>query len=169
MNFQPYISKVAIATAAKINKICMKKTTFATPVYPRPALLCHVFCLYPILSKVFPFALVCRSLSAFHPLLSRSHMFYPVYTHAFPQLCYATLSSFTHVLPFYLRFSTFILFTHILLRLYPCLPRVNHVSSRSLFTPVYSRFHLFTWCFDPRLSTFLLVYPCLLLFIIVFL
>ena len=135
--------------------------------------------LCPSLSTVFPFAHVCPSLSAFHPihlrftpgypLLSRSRMFYPVFTHVYPQL-----STFLLVLCLrqFIRYSRFHLFTlyvdpslSTFLLVYPCLllfyPRFT------LFTEVYASFTrltLFTHVY-LSLSTLYPVYPCLPQFI----
>ena len=167
-----------------MSKFCMRKTTFVTSVYPRFTPFSHVipvharftpvsiftqvysrFSRLPMSTLVYPyftpFTLVYATLSTFHPVFSQ------VYASS------STLSSFTHVLPFYPRLSTFFPFTHILPRYYPCLSRVIHVSSnpRPLFTPVYTSFNLFTLSmltpvyprFSP-LTMFTTFYPCFIPF-----
>ena len=171
-----------------MSRICMRKTTFFTSVYPRFTLFSHVipvharfnpgsiftqvysrFSRLPMSTLVYPyftpFTLVYARLSAFHP----------VFRQVYASL--STLNSFTHVLPFYPRLFTFIPFTHILPRYYPCLSRVIHASSnsRSVFTPVSTSFNLFTLSVltpvYPRFSPFTMFtnfYPCFFPFLDVY-
>ena len=116
------------------------------PLYPRFTPSSHALPRFPALPQFIHDFAVCpclpwlyahfTSFAPVYPLLSRSRMFYPVYTHVFPQL------------------STFlpVLCTSIFTFFKICLP--------SMLTPVYPRSYPFTNAYS-FLSTFYPVYPCL--------
>ena len=121
----------------KINSICMRKTAFPTPVYPRFTPSSHALPRFPSLNQ---------------------------FIHAFP-VCPCFISPLSPM--FYPRLSTFIPVSHVLPRLYLFLPQVIEVSSRSLFTPVYSRFNCLPSMFTPvypRSYPFTYVYSFLSMF-----
>ena len=121
-DFSAVYLKGAIATAAETSsRICMRQTTFATPVYQ-----CFTpFSIFTLsLSKISPFAHVYPSLSAFNPV-------YPCLS----QFIHAAAPCLATFMPFYPRVTLlpcFTQFIHFLSRsrmfypVCPCLPPVIH-------------------------------------------